>query len=61
MPQMGHLTNPEPTVTASGSSYDVTPINFFMDGLWQVTFTLSCPSGNATLEDTVNYHFCIED
>jgi hypothetical protein len=61
MPQMNHLTTPEPTVTASGQDYEVTPINIFMDGLWQVAFTVDCPSGNGTLEDTVNYRFCIED
>jgi hypothetical protein len=56
MPDHGHGTT-VPTVTNNGGgSYTVTPIYFFMAGVWRVTFTSTPASGSA---DNAVFYFCI--
>lgn len=54
----GHGSSIVPTVTPSGADgkYDVTLLELFMPGLWQVAFTVKTP----TTGDTVAFAFCVE-
>jgi YtkA-like len=57
MPDHGHGTSVTPTVTAnSDATYTVTPLYFFMPGVWQITFGTTPPGGTA---DTAVYYFCV--
>jgi hypothetical protein len=58
MPDHGHGSSIVPTVTPTGADgkYDVTLLQIFMPGLWQVTFTVKTPSTG----DTVMFSFCVE-
>ena len=60
MPDHGHGSPIVPTVTEDGEpgTYVIDPLNFFMAGLWEITITLSDPSGGAST-DTV-FRFCID-
>lgn len=57
MPDHGHPSAKtvrfEPTGTMG--QYELTPINFWMPGLWETTIDVSSPSG----DDTVVFRFCI--
>jgi hypothetical protein len=56
MPQHGHGSTAQPVVTDNGDgSYTITPLYFFMAGLWQVT--LQAKAG--TMTDSVVYSFCV--
>ncbi|MGQ0504046.1 MAG: FixH family protein [Myxococcaceae bacterium] len=39
MPDHGHSASVRPTVTAEGDLYSVTPLSFFMPGVWRITLT----------------------
>jgi len=55
MPDHGHGSSTQPVVTSKGDgTYDVADLNFFMPGLWQITF-----STNTSPADSVVYSFCI--
>lgn len=56
MPKHGHGTSVVPMVTPSGSDYIISPLYFFMPGLWQVTIKAS--AGGVT--DSAVFTFCIE-
>jgi hypothetical protein len=54
MPDHGHGTSVTPGVTANGGGdYTVTPLYFFMPGVWRIRFT---PAGST---DTADFWFCI--
>jgi hypothetical protein len=56
MPDHGHGSPETPTATANGDgTYAVQPLYFFMNGLWQITFTAQ--AGSAT--DSATFSFCI--
>ena len=60
MPEHGHGTNPADYGTAAtgdAGSYESVPIDLFMSGLWELTFTVA--SGDAILDQTT-YSFCLE-
>ena len=54
MPDHGHGTSVDASVTATGGgSYTVAPLYFFMPGVWRTTFTSATPA------DTAVFFFCI--
>jgi hypothetical protein len=59
MPDHGHGSSIVPQVTPMGSdgTYQVSLLELFMPGIWQVTFTLMPASGPA---DTVLFTFCVD-
>jgi hypothetical protein len=58
MPDHRHGTPVTPTVTATANpgEYQVTPVNLWMPGLWEITVKAT-PSGGT--QDTVVFRFCI--
>ncbi len=55
MPLMGHGTS-QVTWTPSGNgSYTLTPLYFFMAGLWEVAITAQ----SGSQKDTVSFYFCV--
>lgn len=57
MPDHGHGTPVPAVVTDQGDgSYQLTPINLFMAGYWQVTLTIQAGGQS----DQIVYGFCIE-
>ena len=55
MPTMTHGTTPV-TITSNGNgTYTLTPLYFFMAGLWQVA--IKATSGSQT--DTTSFYFCV--
>ena len=60
MPEHGHGTNPEnyeTEPTGEAGSYQSVPIDLFMSGLWDLTFTVQ--SGDTVLDQTT-FSFCLE-
>lgn len=59
MPAHGHSATVVPTVKAGSQPgrYDVSGVELFMLGLWQITFTVT-PAGGAA--EPVVFSFCIE-
>ncbi len=57
MPDHGH-SSPKPIgVTEAGAgSYDLSPVNLHMPGLWEVTVEVTTQAGT---EDAVTFQFCI--
>jgi hypothetical protein len=56
MPQHGHGSSVEPTVTATGSgAYTIGNLYLFMPGLWTITITATTPS----VTDAAVFTFCI--
>jgi hypothetical protein len=54
MPDHGHGTAVNASVTAQGGGdYTVTPLYFFMPGVWRIRFT------SAGSSDTADFWFCI--
>jgi hypothetical protein len=58
MPDHEHGTPIEAAASATGNpgEFEITPVNLFMSGLWQVT--LDIEEGTAT--DEVVFAFCVE-
>jgi len=57
MPDHRHGTQVVPTVMAQpDGSFTVTPLYFFMPGLWTITFDITAAAGT----DSVEYAFCVE-
>ena len=57
MPDHGHGSSVHPLVTANpDGSYDVSPLYFFMPGVWRITFNATMDSGAA---DTAIFYFCV--
>jgi YtkA-like protein len=59
MPDHNHGTIVKPTITplSDAGQYKVTPLYLFMAGLWEVTLTVSTPTG---VQDAVVFRFCIQ-
>jgi hypothetical protein len=59
MPDHNHGTilKPMSTPLSDAGQYKVTPLYLFMAGLWEVTFTVSTPTG---VQDAVVFRFCIQ-
>lgn len=57
MPDHGHGTSIRATVVPEGDAYKVTPLYFFMPGLWQVTFEAAI--GDAAPADSAVFSFCV--
>jgi hypothetical protein len=59
MPDHGHGTIVKPSVTSlpDAGQYEIAPLNLFMAGLWEVTFTVTGATG---VQDAVVFRFCIE-
>jgi hypothetical protein len=56
-PPHGHASPIKPSITAeTDGSYTVTPLYFFMPGLWAVTFTVA----QGTTTDQIPFSFCIQ-
>jgi hypothetical protein len=56
MPEHGHGSTAQPQVTANADgTYTITPLYFFMAGLWQVTLQVQA----GTMTDSVVYSFCV--
>ncbi len=55
MPDHGHGPSVNPVVTASGSTYTVNNIDFFMPGVWQLTFNIT----NGGVKDEAVIDFCV--
>ena len=54
MPDHGHGTSVNPSVSVKGAgNYSVSPLYFFMPGVWRIRFT---PAGSS---DTTDFWFCI--
>jgi hypothetical protein len=65
MPKMGHGSSQVPQLAANpDGTFSVSDVYLFMDGLWQVTFTVTGPEtdGGAapTAIDSAVYTFCID-
>lgn len=57
MPDHGHGSAKTPVVTSGADgSYEVTPLNFSMPGVWRVTFEVTSSGG--TIHDAI-VHICI--
>jgi hypothetical protein len=57
MPEHGHGSSVTPDMTSMGGpDYSVTPLYFFMPGIWQVTLSASPDAGP---DDQVKFEFCI--
>ena len=59
MPDHGHGTPIEALVAATETPgrYEVTPVNLFMTGLWEITFELTLAGGE---QDSLMFGFCVE-
>ncbi len=59
MPDHGHGSSivPQSTWMKSNGTYDITLVNLFMPGVWQITFTVQ-PLGGTP--DTVVFTFCVD-
>ena len=58
MPDHGHGTSVEAVVEPLGQpgQYRLSPVNLFMDGVWEVRLLLSSPAGT---QDTATFNLCI--
>lgn len=56
MPAHGHGTNKTAVITEADGTYEVTPLDLFMPGLWQVPFVVTC----GEVVDDVLFEFWIE-
>jgi hypothetical protein len=59
MPDHGHGTpiNAEVIALADPGRYEITPVNLFMTGLWQITFDVTLAGGE---QDSLMFAFCVE-
>jgi len=59
MPDHGHGSSIKPQATAKGAdgTYEITPVNLFMPGVWQITFEVKTTSGMA---DSAVVMFCVD-
>lgn len=59
MPDHGHGSSIKPEATSKGAdgTYEITPVNLFMPGVWQITFTVT-PAGGKAESAIVN--FCVD-
>jgi hypothetical protein len=62
MPDHGHGSSVHATVTAQpDGTYQVTPLYFFMPGVWQITFTAPASGGDdGGAGATAVFSFCVE-
>ncbi len=57
MPDHGHTSPIKPTATEQDAgTYEVTPVNLFMPGVWEVTLTVTPAGGTA---EAVKFTFCV--
>jgi hypothetical protein len=59
MPDHNHGSSIKPQATAKGQdgTYEITPVNLFMPGIWQITFTVTAPGG---VDDSAVITFCVD-
>jgi hypothetical protein len=58
MPCHGHYSTAPPVVTSNADgTFTVTPVYFFMAGVWQARFDVTAPDGRT---DVVEFDFCIQ-
>lgn len=58
MPDHGHGASVVPTVTDMGKGqYQVTLVDLFMPGIWQVTFNVKAPAESS---DSAMFTFCVD-
>ncbi|MEP7122249.1 MAG: FixH family protein [Byssovorax sp.] len=59
MPDHAHGSSIKPQATAKGTdgTYEITPVNLFMPGVWQITFTVTAPGGMA---ESAVVSFCVD-
>jgi hypothetical protein len=59
MPDHAHGSSIKPQATAKGTdgTYEITPVNLFMPGVWQITFTVTTPGG---MNDSAVVTFCVD-
>jgi YtkA-like len=59
MPDHGHGTPVSAVVTAldTPGQYEITPVNLFMSGYWEITFELTLAGGE---QDSLMFGFCVE-
>jgi hypothetical protein len=58
MPDHGHGSSIKPQSTAKGNgTYEIAPVNLFMPGVWQITFTVTVAGGTA---DSAVVTFCVD-
>lgn len=60
MPDHGHGSSITPQVTwmKSNGNYQITLVDLFMPGIWQITFNITPPGGAAP--DAVVFTFCVD-
>jgi hypothetical protein len=58
MPDHNHGPSVVATITSQGDgSYNVSPLDFFMPGVWRITFAL--PATDASPASSVEFFFCV--
>jgi YtkA-like protein len=59
MPDHAHGSSIKPQATAKGDdgTYEITPVNLFMPGVWQITFAVTTPGG---MDDSAVVTFCVD-
>lgn len=59
MPDHGHGTtiNAEVTAMQTPGHYEITPVNLFMTGYWEITFEVTLAGGE---QDSLMFGFCVE-
>jgi hypothetical protein len=63
MPDHGHGTSVEPSISADAApgTYTVRQLFLFMPGVWRLEFeALDAPGDGAAMLDSVVLHFCVE-
>jgi hypothetical protein len=61
MPQHFHGTTGVGVTPAGGGTYTIAPLNLYMAGYWEITFTLTDMSGDAPVTDSAMVPICISD
>lgn len=59
MPDHAHGSSIKPQATEKGDdgTYEITPVNLFMPGVWQITFSVTAAGG---LSDSAVVTFCVD-
>jgi len=62
MPEHGHRSPTQPDISfdAQSSVFVLDPMDLFMVGLWQITFSFQGSFDGATLTDSTVFEFCID-
>lgn len=58
MPDHGHSSTVVPEITFEGDgTYELSPVNLFMPGVWEITLDVSPPAGAV---QSVRFTFCVQ-